>query len=215
MRRQLEFLIAALIVLGGAVSCALTRSTATTITTTTSVAAQAQAVAVEPQKPLSPDQQRVVDYLTSHWGREMNVTGVSLVMRIVGGDYTDDDRVAIGRYLKDHPELHRTLRTFGWETVALDPLEKRIALVLSRAEREEKAAPSLNELSEVLQATPAAITRALQMLERFGIVSRDPSVGGIDHLMAEERYVDWEGAMRITFMDHRVGVEGLDPFNVN
>jgi hypothetical protein len=177
----------------------------------------ALSVAAAPQAPatsLTPKQQKVVDYLVSHWGKDMNVSGVSLAMRIVGGDYTGHDRYAIGTYLKDYPELHRVLRTFGWETVTLDPHEKRIARVLSRAEREQRPAPSPGELRKLLHETRGAVESGLRMLEWFGIIRPDPSAGGIGYRMAEERYVDWEGAMRITFMNHRVEVEGLDPFDV-
>lgn len=167
-----------------------------------------------PVASLTAQQQKVVDYLVAHWGKDMNVSGVSLAMRIVGGDYTGNDRYAIGMHLKEHPELHRILRTFGWETVALDPHEKRIARALSRAEREQKPIPSLNELVQLLGETRGAVESGLRMLEWFGIIRRDPSAGGVGYRMAEERYVDWEGAMRITFMNHRVDVEGLDPFDV-
>jgi hypothetical protein len=39
-------------------------------------------------------------------------------------------------------------------------------------------------------------------------------VKGLGYRMAEDRYEDWEGAMRITFMNHRVQVEGEKPFEV-
>lgn len=181
------------------------------------LAAAALPVCVQAQAPtlsLTPKQQKVVDYLVAHWGEDMNVTGVSLAMRIVGGDYTENDRYAIGLYLKDHPKLHRVLRTFGWETLALDPQEKRIARVLSRVEREQKPAPSLGELAQALGDPPRTIENGLRMLERFRIIQPNASAGGAAYRMAEERYVDWEGAMRITFMNHRVDVEGLGPFDV-
>ncbi len=164
---------------------------------------------------LTAEQQKIVDYLLVSWSKQMNVTGVSLAMRTLGGQHPADDRYAIAMHLKNHPELHRTLRTFGWETVALDPLEKRVALVLSRAEREAKPVPSLTALAELLRETPDAIVGSLPTLERFRILRRDRSAGGVGYRMADERYGDWEGAMRITFMDHRVQVEGLESFNVN
>lgn len=182
--------------------------------------AQSRAPAVEtnpaaPAATLTPAQQQVVDYLLANWGKQMNVSTVSLAMPSVGGSYTADDRYRIGVHLKNHPELHRTLRTFGWETFALEPREKRVALVLSRAERERRPLPTINELAEGLRETPEAVAGSLELLERFGIVRRDQSAGVAGYRMADERYVDWEGAMRITFMDHRVQVEGLAPFNVN
>lgn len=203
MRQRLPYFACALIVALAVSSCAQSRSRPVETATRASASA------------LTPEQQKVVDYVLADWGKQMHVTGVTVAMRAVGGDYTPDDRHTIGMHLKNHPELHRTLRTFGWETVALTPLEKRIALVLSRAERERRPVPSLNELTQPLRETPEAITASLPVLERFGILRRDRSAGGVGYRMADERYVDWEGAMRITFMDHRVEVEGLEPFNVN
>lgn len=204
MRSRLPLLVVGVLVLALAVSsCAQSRSRPINTPRGASVST------------LTPEQQKIVDYLLANWGKQMNVTGVSVAMRTVGGHYTADDRYTIGMHLKNHPEVHRTLRTFGWETVALDPQEKRIALVLSRAERERKPVPSLNELAQLLRETPDAIAGSLPALERFGILRRDRSAGGVGYRMADERYVDWEGAMRITFMDHRVQVEGLDAFNVN
>ena len=52
------------------------------------------------------------------------------------------------------------------------------------------------------------------MLERFEIMRPDPAVKPLGYRMAEDRYLDWEGAMRITFMNHRVQVEGEKPFEV-
>lgn len=192
----------------------------TLFVTLASACAQSRSHAVQTAPPalgaaLTPAQQKVVDYMLANWAKQMNVTTVTLAMQTLGGSFTPEDRVRVGLHLKEHPELHRTLRTFGWETFALEPREKRIALVLSRAERERRSPPSVAELAEPLHETPDAVTDGMQMLERFGILRRDPTAGPIAYRMADQRYVDWEGAMRITFMDHRVHVEGLEPFNVN
>lgn len=204
MRSRHSTLIVGVVVVA-LVSCSCAQSRARTAPNTTALAPAA----------LSPAQQKVVDYMLANWAKEMNVTTVSLAMRTLGGAYTADDRVRVGLHLKEHPELHRTLRTFGWETFALEPREKRVALVLSRAERERQPPVSVSAVAEVVGETPEAIASSMQMLERFGILRRDATGGAIGYRMADERYVNWEGAMRITFMDHRVHVEGLEPFNVN
>lgn len=201
--RSSFFIVGALVLTLASWSCAQSR------------AGLVQSAAPPSVAPLTPAQQKVVDYLLANWGKQMNVTTVGLAMQSLGGSYTVDDRYVIGLHLKNHPELHRTLRTFGWETFALEPREKRVALVLSRAEREQKPVPSLDELAAGLRDTPEAVAGSIRSLERFGIVRRDQSAGGVGYRMADDRYVDWEGAMRITFMDHRVHVEGLEPFNVN
>ena len=170
------------------------------------------AVSAPPQ--LTGQQQKVLDYLLADWNQATHATGISLAMKIVGGEWMGTDRYTIGIHLKDHPELHRTLRRFGWETVALDPHEKQIARLLSRAEREKRPAPSLQDLARALEMKPAAIESGLRMLEWFGITRKDPAAGGVGLRMASDRYVNWEGSARITFVNHGVTVEGEKPFAV-
>ena len=163
---------------------------------------------------LSDKQQKVLDYMLNDWNKQSRITGVDLAMQNVGGQYSLDDRYAIGIFLRNNPRLHRTLRTFGWETAALTPSEKLIARIVSRAEREDQPPPTREEFAHNLEVSPAAVTEALNMLKRFGIMRSDPAVKGLGYRMAEDRYEDWEGAMRITFMNHRVRVEGGKPFEV-
>jgi hypothetical protein len=167
-----------------------------------------------PPVTLTDKQQKVLDYMLNDWNKQMRITGVELAMQNVGGQYSLDDRYAIGVFLRNNPRLHRTLRTFGWETAALTPTEKLIARVMSRAERENQPPPTREEFAQVLAVSPAAMSDALKMLERFGIIRPDSIVKGLGYRMAEDRYVDWEGAMRITFMNHHVHVEGEKPFEV-
>jgi hypothetical protein len=163
---------------------------------------------------LTDKQQNVLDYMLNDWNKQMRITGVELAMQNVGGQYSPDDRYAIGIFLRNNPRLHRTLRTFGWETVALTPTEKLIARIVSRSEREHQPPPTREQFAHYLQVSAAAVTGALQMLERFGVMRSEPVEKGLGYRMAEDRYQDWEGAMRITFMNHRVQVEGEKPFEV-
>ena len=159
--------------------------------------------------PLTPKQQKLLDYLVANWGVDTAVTGIDLAMQIVGGKYTAEDRYALAVHLREHPELHRVLRTFGWVPVALTPDEKLIARQLSWAEREKRPAPTLAELARAVGIRASAVSDGLRMLELLGIVRRDPAAGGVGYRMANERYVHWEGLGRIDFMYHRVRVEGL------
>ena len=161
-----------------------------------------------PAAELNVAQQKVLDYLVANWGRDMNVTAIDLAMKIVGDTWTDQDRYVLGVYVREHPELHRVVRQFGWETVALDPLEKRIARLLSRAERGKLPAMTQRELARQLAASPEQVTRGLNMLEQFGIVRPD-EVAAVGYRLADERYVNWEGGMRITFTSHRARVHGV------
>ena len=177
-------------------------------------AASQVAAQTVPAVTLTDKQQKVLDYMLNDWNQPMRITGVDLSMQNVGGQYSPDDRYAIGIFLRNNPRLHRALRTFGWETAALTPTEKLIARIVSRAEREHQPPPTREEFAQNLEIPPVAVTDALKMLERFGIMRSDPAVKGLGYRMAEDRYEDWEGAMRITFMNHRVRVEGEKPFEV-
>jgi|SRR5215813_4328476 len=163
---------------------------------------------------LTDKQQKVLDYMLNDWNKQMRITGVELAMQNVGGQYSPDDRYAIGVFLRNNPHLHRTLRTFGWETATLTPTEKLIARIVSRAERENEPPPTQEEFARILEVSPHAVSGALKMLERFGIMRPDAAVKDLAYRMSEDRYQDWEGAMRITFMNHRVQVEGEKPFEV-
>jgi hypothetical protein len=181
---------------------------------TSALVAGRLAAQTTPALTLTDKQQKVLDYMLDDWNKPSRITGVELAMENVGGRYSPDDRYAIGIFLRDNPRLHRTLRTFGWETATLTPNEKLIARIVSRAERENQTPPTLEELGRILGVSPVGVTEALKMLGRFGIMRPDATVKGLGYRMAEDRYQDWEGAMRITFMNHRVQVEGEKPFEV-
>src|SRR5215467_8578032 len=146
------------------------------ILTSVLLAASHAAAQTPPPVKLTDKQQKVLDYMLNDWNKQMRITGVELAMQNVGGQYSADDRYAIGIFLRNNPRLHRTLRTFGWETVALTPTEKLIARIVSRSERERQDPPAREELARTLQLSPAALTAALRMLERFAIVQADPAV---------------------------------------
>src|SRR5258708_28955160 len=114
---------------------------------------------------LTDKQQRVLDYMLNDWNKQMRITGVELAMQNLGGQYSSDDRYAVGIFLRNNPRLHRTLRTFGWETAALTPTEKLIARIVSRAERENQAPPTQEAFEHILEAPPTTVSDALRMLE--------------------------------------------------
>src|SRR5260370_9295348 len=167
-----------------------------------------------PGVTLTDKQQKVLDYMLNDWNKPSRITGVELAMQNVGGQYSPDDRYAIGIFLRDNPRLHRTLRTFGWETATLTPNEKLIARIVSHAECENQTPPSRKEFARILEVSSAEVNDALKTFGRFGIMQSDPVVKGLWYRMSEDRYQDWEGAMRITFMNHRVQVAGEKPFEV-
>ncbi len=163
--------------------------------------------------PLTAKQQKVLDYLVANWGKDTAVTGIDLAMRILGGNYTPEDRYALATHIRNHPEIHRVIRVFGWVPMALTPDEKLIARQLSRAEREKQPPPTSVELARSVEVRPNAVSDALEMLERLEIIHPSLGAGGVGYRMANERYVTWEGMMRIDFMYHRVQIEGQQPLD--
>ena len=158
---------------------------------------------------LTTEQQKALDYLTENWGVNMNVSGIDLAMDALGGGYTEEDRYTLGVYIRDHPEVHQVRRRFGWETIALSPSEKRIAVVLSRAEREGQHAPSVEDLTQLLGLPRKQIEAGLSMLQRFEIIQPAQGASGVAYRMSKPRYVNWEGGMKITFTSHRAEVQGV------
>src|SRR5215467_11720061 len=140
------------------------------IISTSALVAGRLAAQTAPPATLSDKQQRGLDYMLNDWNKQMRITGIELAMQNVGGQYSPDDRYAIGVFLRNNPRLHRTLRTFGWETATLTPTEKLIARIVSRAEREKQPPPTRQEFARILEVSPDAVTDALKMLERFGIM---------------------------------------------
>lgn len=84
--------------------------TAMTVFLASLLLAANQAAAQTAAPTALPDkQQKVVDYMLNDWNKPSRITGVDLAMQNVGGQYSADDRYAIGMFLRNNPRLHRTL----------------------------------------------------------------------------------------------------------
>ena len=161
---------------------------------------------------LKPAEQKVVDYLVSDWGQDYSVTSVDLAMHAAGVPPSDETRYHIGSYIKQHPELHEVLRNWGWVTVVLTPDEKLIARDLINAQRDGKPAPGLAEIAGALALNQEQTKRGLTMLERYEIIRRDPSRGGVGYAVMP-RYINWEP--RLDFLFHQVTLASGRQFNTN
>src|SRR2546425_408702 len=95
---------------------------------------------------LKADEEKVVRYLLKDWGQDFSVTSVDIAMDTLGLGQADPMRFRIGKYIKDHPELHSVIRQWGWQTVALTPNEKLIARAIVNRERDKQKAPSTEDL---------------------------------------------------------------------
>jgi hypothetical protein len=157
---------------------------------------------------LSPQEKKVIEHLQSVWGKDNSVTSVDQAMTIVGLRPSDETRLRIGQHIKQHPELHVVIRRWGWETLVLTPDEKLIARAIINAARDQKPAPALAEIAKAVALSENDAQRGLMMLERYRILKRDESAGGVGYVVAAPRYLNWHP--RLDFIFHRMAISSGD-----
>ncbi|MGH9904533.1 MAG: hypothetical protein ACRD8U_02985 [Pyrinomonadaceae bacterium] len=168
--------------------------------------------AATPQKRLSPQERKVVDYLLADWNEEYSVTSVDIAMDALKVHQSDETRFRIGSHIKAHPELHEVIRRWGWVTLVLTPEEKLIARALINAQRDGKPSPGIPEIANMVGIAEAQVGRGLRMLERYQITKADKLVGGAGHRVPVN-YIKWEP--RLDFLFHKVTVDSGRQFNTN
>jgi hypothetical protein len=162
---------------------------------------------------LKGDEERIVQYLLKDWGTDYSITSVDTAIDALGLRQSDQERFRIGKYIKDHPELHSVIRQWGWQTVALTPNEKLVARAIVNRERDKQKPPSMEDLEKAVGISGKDAKAAIEMLARLGILKRDKSVGGIGYVAAETRYVNWQPWLDFQF--HKVTLSSGRTFSVN
>ena len=168
--------------------------------------------AADKKSTLTPEEQKVIDYLVGDWGKDYSVSSVDVAMEAVGVKASDDTRFRIGSHIKQHPELHEVVRQWGWVTLVLTPDEKLIARALIHAERAGRPVPAISDIAGAAELKEDQVKRGLAMLERYEILKRDKSVGGVGYTIAP-RYLKWEP--RLDFLYHTVTLASGRRFNTN
>lgn len=96
------------------------------------------------QARLSSEEHKVIKYLLADWGEDYSVTSVDIAMAALKMKPSDEARFRIGSHIKAHPELHETIRRWGWVTLVLTPDEKLTDLQMCRSiSASSKIRPSL------------------------------------------------------------------------
>ena len=162
---------------------------------------------------LNANERKVLEYLLKDWGEEYSVTGVDIAMQASGMEPSDVTRFRIGDYIKKHPELHEVVRQWGWQTLVLNVNEKLIARAIVNAERDKQSPPSMADLSRLVGVPENEARSAVGMLDRFGILKRNKSAGGVGYVAAEPRYVNWTPWLDFQF--HRMTLSSGRIFNTN
>lgn len=173
----------------------------------TKEAQQAQTVAAEQPNlvGLNADERKVVEFLLNdwtEWEKDYSITSVDIALDAVHVPPAAETRYRIGNYLKTHPELNEVLRDWGWQTIVLTPTEKLVARAIANAQRDRKPVPSPSEVARLVGISEKEVDDAVQMLARYGIFTRNESVGGIGYVAAEQRYVNWQPWLDFQF--HRL-----------
>ena len=168
-------------------------------------------LAADQQKRLSPQEQKVIDYLVTDWGQD-SVTSVDIAMDALKVGQSDETRFRIGSYIKTHPELHEVIRRWGWVTLVLTPDEKLIARSLINAQRDSKPAPGIAEIAKAVGITEPQAKRGLAMLDRYQIIKRESSIAGAGYSVMP-LYVRW--VPRLDFVFHKVTLDSGRQFNTN
>ena len=162
---------------------------------------------------LKADERKVVEYLLKDWGVDYSLTSVDIAIEALGLRQSDELRFRVGKYIKNHPELHAVIRQWGWQTVVLNPGEKLVARAIINSERDKQPPPSRAELAKEVGISDKETEGAVKMLARYGILKRNKSVGGIGFVASESRYINWQPWLDFQF--HRVSLASGRIFNVN
>ncbi|HKO99351.1 MAG TPA: hypothetical protein VJU86_20295 [Pyrinomonadaceae bacterium] len=162
------------------------------------------------QDGLTPEEQKVIDYLVADWGKDYSITSVDIAMVALKIPPSDETRFRIGSHIKAHPKLHEVIRRWGWVTLALTPDEKLIARTLINAEHDGKPQPSISEIAKAVGITELEARSGLSMLGRYEILKREAK--GTGYKMVS-RYLKWEP--RLDFIFHTVSLDSGRQFNVN
>jgi hypothetical protein len=175
--------------------------------------AQSEIVPIPNLAGLNANEKRVVEYLLREWDDEYTLTSVDTATELLGLQPSDEMRFRIGSYLKKHPELHSTIRQWGWETVTLTRNEKLVARAIVNAQRDKRKAPAAADLAKSVRISENEAQSAVRILARYGILKRDNSVGGVRLVAAAPRYLNWQPWLDFQF--HRLTLSSGRIFNTN
>jgi hypothetical protein len=165
---------------------------------------------------LKGDERRVVEYLLNDWNEwteDYSITTVDIAMEALRLPPSSEMRFRIGKYIKNHPELHEVPRQWGWQTVVLTPSEKLVARAIVNAERDKQNAPARYDLAGLAGITEKEAEDAVRTLSRFGILKRSRSAGGVGYIAASPRYLNWQPWLDFQF--HRITLSSGRTFCVN
>jgi hypothetical protein len=154
---------------------------------------------------LNDDDRKVVDYLLQDWGEwedDFSITSVDIAIDVLRIPASSETRFRIGNYIKNNPELHEIVRSWGWQTIVLTPTEKLVARAIVNAQRDKQPTPARSDIAKLTGISERETDDAVGTLSRYGILKSDPSAGGIGYAATDQRYVNWQPWLDFQF--HRI-----------
>ena len=167
-------------------------------------------VTAAPAQEVSPEAQRVVDYLLEDWQKQFRSTSIALAMSNLGMEPDDSIRLEAGQHLRANTNLARNLQYWGANNYILSNDEKRAAKYLIGIQKTEERTPSIDESSRALEIPADHLSSRLQFMADAGFLKQD-SAQELGFSLAEG-YERWGGPLQHNF--HTVHAESEKPFDV-
>ena len=158
---------------------------------------------------LSPDGQKIVDYLLADWKKQFHSTSIPLAMQDLELASNEDLRMEVAAYFRANPNIADNIKWWGANNYIFTNDEKRIAKQITNLYRDDKGLPDANELSTILGIPVEQVKASLGFMSRAGFLIQTGTAPGYKLI---ERYERWGGPMRHNF--HTVTVAGEKPFDV-
>ncbi len=171
---------------------------------TASIFGQGQKVA---SRALSPEGQKVVDYLLADWQERFRSTTIPHALANLGLENSDDLRLEIIRHLRNNPDLARNLRFWGANNYLLTNKERRIAKYLLNTNRDENRLPDLRELGAVHGADEIELPGRLAFMADAGLLAASDTEP-LGYELAEDAE-QWGGPLRHNFHTITIGDEPI------
>ncbi len=159
---------------------------------------------------LTPDGQKVVDYLLADWQQKFRSTTIPHAMTNLGMEITDDLRLRIIGHLRSNPNLASNLRYWGANNYLLTNQERRIAKYLLNSYRDDNRLPDLQEMGITIGADVQELSSRLAFMESAGLLAK-AAAEPLGYGLAEGAE-QWGGPLRHNF--HTIAMEGQPIYDV-
>ena len=160
-------------------------------------------------RKLSPNAEKVVDYLLKDWRKQFRSTDIATAIENLGMKQDDELRLQIGNYFRENADLASNLRFWGPNNYLLSNTEKLITKYMIHKIEREGGYPSLAKAVKELGIDKKTLKERMAFMKKAGVlVSAENSI----KYSLIFNYKTWGGPLRYNY--HTVTIEGEQPFGV-